>query len=179
MGSTKHEKSFVDFEMPYEQNIIGFKGIIYFAVGLLILIVITFGLMWALEGVLEDSFKESKASTNPMRMSDKERLPPEPRLQLAPGFQVQTEDTRVNLELLAPQAEYRVLQKHWMDVWEHGRKDPKTGALVAMPIDQAIEKLIETNPKAKSGPEAEKAAHDANSVLADSSAGRTATLRRR
>ena len=85
----------------------------------------------------------------------------------------------MNLELLAPQAEYRELQKHWMDVWEHGRKDPKTGALVAMPIDQAIEKLIETNPKAKSGPDAEKDAHDANSVLADSSAGRTATLRRR
>ena len=45
----KHEKSFVDFDKPYEQNLIGLQGIIYFAVGLFLLIVITFGLMWALE----------------------------------------------------------------------------------------------------------------------------------
>ena len=38
MGSTKHEKSFVDFEKPYEQNVIGFRGIVYFAVGLFLLI---------------------------------------------------------------------------------------------------------------------------------------------
>ena len=57
MGSTKHEKSFVDFEKPYEQNIIGFKGIVYFGVGLVLLIVITFGLMWALLGVFEDQAK--------------------------------------------------------------------------------------------------------------------------
>ena len=34
MGSTKHEKSFVDFEQPYEQNVIGLKGIFYFGIGL-------------------------------------------------------------------------------------------------------------------------------------------------
>jgi len=51
MGSTRHEKSFVTFEKGYEQNIIGLKGILYFGIGLLILILITFGLMWALQKV--------------------------------------------------------------------------------------------------------------------------------
>ena len=41
MGSTKHEKTFVDYDKTYEQNIIGLKGIVYFGVGLLLLIVVT------------------------------------------------------------------------------------------------------------------------------------------
>ncbi len=66
MGSTKHEKSFVDFDQPYEQNTIGLKGIFYFGIGLFVLIVITFGLMWALLGVFEEDAKQNKASANPM-----------------------------------------------------------------------------------------------------------------
>src|SRR5690349_21228806 len=106
MGSTKHEKSFVDFEQPYEQNVIGLKGIVYFGVGLFLLIVITFGLMFALLNVFESDAQETKKSENPyMRMTEVERLPPEPRLQLAPGFGVQGENGRVNLELKAPASE--------------------------------------------------------------------------
>src|SRR5688572_8371893 len=101
MGSTKHEKSFVDFEQPYEQNIIGMKGIVYFGVGLFVLIVLTFALMWALLNVLEDDAK-TRQSANPMAMSERERLPPEPRLQTAPGFGVQSGTGPVNLELKAP-----------------------------------------------------------------------------
>src|SRR6478609_7436773 len=99
MGSTRHEKSFVDFDKPYEQNIVGLKGIVYFGIGLFLLIVITFGLMWSLMNVLSDSFAEDKRGNNPMAMTDKERLPPEPRLQLAPGFGIDSPDGRVNLEL--------------------------------------------------------------------------------
>src|SRR5689334_5936252 len=109
MGSTKHEKSFVDFEKPYEQNVIGFKGIVYFAIGLFLLIVITFGLMWALLGVFDDEFAADRKSNNPLQLSDKDRLPPEPRLQSAPGFGVDGPNGRVNMELGAPQAEWREL----------------------------------------------------------------------
>jgi hypothetical protein len=80
MGSPKHEKTFVDFEKPYEQNLIGFKGIVVFGIFLLVLIVATFGLMWALLGLFEEQAKEDKRSNNPMLASEKERLPSEPRL---------------------------------------------------------------------------------------------------
>ena len=87
MGSTRHEKSFVDFDKPYEQNMVGLKGIIYFGIGLLLLIVITFGLMWVFDERPQGSMRrETKSSDNPMAMTDRERIPPEPRLQLAPGF---------------------------------------------------------------------------------------------
>lgn len=177
--SSKHEKSFVDFEKPYEQNLIGLKGIIYFGIGLFLLIVITFGLMLAMQAVLEDYFKPEKASTNPIPLSDKEKLPPEPRLQAAPGFKVEGPNGPMNLELKAPQAEYWELKKQWETAWKEGQKDPKTGTVITMPIDKAKDLVLQKSLKAKSGPDAEKAAKEPSMVLSDASAGRVTSIRRR
>jgi hypothetical protein len=179
MGSARHEKSFVDFEKPYEQNVIGLKGIVYFGIGLLLLIVITFGLMWAFKGVLEQDAKETKSSANPLAMGEREKLPPEPRLQAAPGFGVESDNGRVNLELRAPQAEYRELRQQWETAWKEGRKDVKTGTIIAMPVDEAKELLLQKTLKAKSGPEAEKTAQNSRMYVSDASAGRVADLKRR
>ena len=179
MGSTKHEKSFVDFEMPYEQNIIGFKGIVYFAVGLLLLILITFGLMWAMLGVFEDQAKIDKASDNPMAVSEKDRLPVEPRIQGAPGFGVDGPNGRVNMELGAPQAEWRELHKQYLDVWANGKVDKATGAVTALKIDDAKAILLQRNVKAKSGADAEKLFAESKLRFSDASSGRVATDRKR
>lgn len=175
MGSTKHEKSFVDFEKPYEQNIIGFRGIVYFAIGLFLLIVITFGLMWALLGVFEDEAKIEKGSRNPMAQSEKERLPSEPRIQGAPGFGVDGPNGRVNLELTAPQSEWWVLEKQYKELWAKGMVDKTTGAVTALPIDEAKKKFLELKVKAKSGPEAEKVFDDSKLRYTAASSGRVAT----
>ncbi len=182
MSSAKHENSFVDLERGYEENVIGLKGIVYFGVGLLLLILITFGLMWALHDVLEDDALATKSSTNPMRaqMKDKDKLPPEPRLQVAPGFQVaDPKGGSVVLELKAPQAEYWELHKQWTTLWEEGLKDPKTGTVIAMPIDKAKELLLEKSVKARSGAEAEKALKDSRMYVSSASSGRVADLHRR
>jgi len=180
MGSTRHEKSFVDFDKPYEQNIVGLKGIIYFGIGLLLLIVITFGLMWSLMNVLEDNAKETKSSDNPMAMTDRERIPPEPRLQLAPGFGIDSPDGRVNLELNVPQSEFRELKKQWQDEWTNGVKDKQTGTVTVLPIDEAKQiYLQQQNANAAAAPEAEKLLEDSRLYINDSSSGRAATLKRR
>jgi len=179
MSSVKHEKTFVDFDKPYEQNVIGFRGIVYFGVGLLLLIVVTFGLMWALLGVFEDQAKTDKMSDNPMRMSDMENLPPEPRLQAAPGFGVDGPNGRVSLELTAPQSEWMELEKQYRQIWEKGMVDKATGAVSALPIDEAKRKVLERNLKARSGPDAEKAYVDSKLRFSDASSGRVATDRRR
>ncbi|MEQ1764725.1 MAG: hypothetical protein ABL984_16470 [Pyrinomonadaceae bacterium] len=179
MGSTKHEKSFVDFEKPYEQNVIGFTGIVYFAIGLFLLIVITFGLMWALLGVFEDQAKIDKGSNNPMLQSEKDRLPVEPRVQGAPGFGVDGPTGRVNMELGAPQAEWRELHKQYLDIWAHGKVDKATGAVSALPIEAAKEKLLERKLPAKSGADAEKLFAESKLRFSDASAGRVATDRKR
>lgn len=178
MSSKKHTDTAVDLNKPYEENEIQMKGIVGFAGGLFLLIVITFGLMWAFLNVLKDYSKEGVVK-NPMAMSEKERLPPEPRLQAAPGFGVDSEKGRVNMELGPPQAEYWELQKQWKKAWEEGAKDAKTGMVTMMPIKEAKEKFLSQNVKAKSGPEAEAVLNQSKMFISDSSAGRVASEKRR
>ena len=180
MSSNKHENTATDLNKPYEENEIGLKGILSFAVGMFLLIVITFGLMWAFLNVLKDKAKEDNAEArNPMIMSEKERLPPEPRIQFAPGFGIESDKGRVNLELLPPGAEYIEYHKQSIKLWEHGRKDEKTGMVTVLPIDEAKEKFLEQKVKAKSGPEAEELFKNSRGFVSDSSAGRLASEKRR
>ncbi|HEX8639159.1 MAG TPA: hypothetical protein VF692_13910 [Pyrinomonadaceae bacterium] len=143
MSKTRHEKSFVDYDKPYEQNLIGLRGIIWFAGGLILLIVITFGLMLVLLNFMEAQARESKDETSPLMMTDKERLPPEPRLQAAPGFGVDSEQGRVNLELRAPQSEYWELREQWENQLRNGQRDPHSGSVVTMPVDQAKDRYVQ------------------------------------
>lgn len=179
MASKKHNTTPVVLDKAYEENEIRLKGILYFGAGLAALIVVTFALMWALLNVLRDYHKENAGPANPMIMGEKERLPAEPRLQSAPGFGVDSENGRVNLELREPQAEYRELHKQWMQMWEHGQKDPATGVTRLMPIDEAKEKVVAGNPKAKSGPDADAVFINSRKYISDQSAGRMATETRR
>lgn len=177
-----HEKSFVNFERPYETNIIGLRGVIYFAVGLFLLVVITFGLMYVLQNVMENQAVETKdkQNQNPMAMSERERLPPEPRLQAAPGFGVDSEQGRVNLELRAPQSEWRTLKADWQKLWDDGQRDPHTGMVVTLPLDEAKKKMLEQSAATNGGKEAgEKLLEESREMVSYSSAGRTTSDKRR
>jgi len=175
----KHERSFVDFERPYETNIIGLRGVIYFAVGLFLLIVITFGLMIVLQNVMEEQAIETKDIKNPMMMNEQELLPPEPRLQGAPGFGMDSEQGFVNMELKAPQSEYREMERQWEKLWTEGQKDAKTGTVVTLPIDEAKQKFLEENAKTPGTEQMQTALDESRSLVSGSSAGRTATDKRR
>ena len=180
MGSTKHEKSFVDFEKPYEQNVIGLKGIFYFGIGLFLLIVITFALMWALLNVLEDDAKTDKGQSEPMALSERERLPPEPRLQLAPGFGVESPNGRVNMELRAPQAEYWELKKQWAEtIGSTDRRIRTPERYRHCRSTRRRRSSLNSRTKARSGAEAEQNALRSKMLFTDSSSGRRATERRR
>jgi len=78
----------------------------------------------------------------PMALTKDERLPPEPRLQAAPGFAITTEDgQRRSLEKDIPQREYQVLRRQWDENLRTGLKD-QSGKVVGMPIDAAIDKVL-------------------------------------
>lgn len=174
----EHEKTFVDFDHSYEQNVVGFRGILYFGVGLFLLIVITFGLMWTLQyQVLQPQAKEAdEQNRNPMALTADEKLPPEPRLQSAPGFGVDDPDAgRINLQLSEPQSEYRLLREQWEKTWTEGQKDEKTGTVISLPIDEAKKKLLEDKSiTAAKGVEAVKDLREARTIVSASSAGRMA-----
>src|SRR5215213_370505 len=174
MGSTKHEKSFVDYDKTYEQNIIGLKGIVYFGVGLLLLIVVTFVLMFFLLNVLEDQSLKDRDEMIPMRREAIEKnadvfLPPEPRLQVAPGFGAEGENGRVNLELREPQSEWWELERKWKSDLANGQKDEKTGTVISLPIEEAKNRLIQENVKARPAEQGQKALEESRSIVSYSS----------
>jgi hypothetical protein len=135
--------------------------------------------MWALLNVLKDYDKENAGPANPLAMSEREKLPAEPRLQSAPGFGVDTEKGRVVLELREPQAEYRELQKEWANLWTKGKKDQKTGVVTALPIEEAKAKLLTLNVKARTGADADSGYANAQTFISDAGSGRMASEKRR
>lgn len=182
MGSTKHEKSFVDFDKPYEQNLIGLRGVAYFGIGLFLLVVITFGLMAFLLNVLEDqAVQTDNADRNPMQLSEKDRLPNGPRLQSAPGFGVETEDGFVNLELKNPQAEWEIIHEEYKKIWKDGHKG-NDKIYTVLPIEEAKKKYLEQNaakPASSTNEQTQKVMEESRKFVSDSSSGRLASETRR
>ncbi len=177
---SNHENTNIDTDQTYESNTIGFAGIAYFSVGMFLLIVITFGLMWVFQfNVLEEQALEADRQSereNPLLLSAEEKLPPEPRLQSAPGFGVDDKSGRVPLELREPQAEYRELMKQWKKAWKDGEKDTKTKTVISLPIKDAKEKLLKDKSiKTRSEAEGKKALDSADFAVSASSAGRIAS----
>src|SRR4051794_19012559 len=178
--ASKHVDTPIDLDKGYEVNAIGLKGIVWFAVGLIILIVITFVLISTFLYKLSDYSAQNAGDPNPMAMSEREKLPPEPRLQAAPGFGVDSPDGgRVNLELTAPQSEYRELRKQWDKLQKDGRTDAASGTVTVMPIEKAKEKFLASAPKAKSGADVEKTFNESRMFVSDSNAGRDKSETRR
>lgn len=183
MGNTKHEKSFVDFDKPYEQNLIGLRGVVYFAIGLFLLVVITFGLMALLLNVLDDqAVQTDNAERNPMQLSDKDRLPPGPRLQGAPGFGVESEQGFINLELKHPQAEWEVRQEQYKQLWNQGQKG-NDQTYTVLPLEEAKKKYLEQNAAkpadSTSNEQSQKVLEESKKFVSDSNAGRIASETRR
>ena len=100
-------------EVEHEMSDVSVSGVATF-VGVLTITTIVIALgMWMLFRYFDRQAAKER-QPGPMALSQKERLPPEPRLQAAPGFEVTLENgQRVELKLREPQAEYRVLKQEW------------------------------------------------------------------
>ena len=127
-------------EVTHERSDVSVQGVVMFCVVLGISIaIVSFG-VWVMFRYF--NAQEAKApQPGPMALAKDERLPPEPRLQAAPGFAATLENNqRVNLERGAPQAEYKVLREQW-DKELHGELKDQSGNPLSMPIDQAIKQI--------------------------------------
>jgi hypothetical protein len=132
-------------DVTHELSDVNVPGILKFVVGLVVMTVGVYVLMWLLFGFFnaQETRKEGEAPSGPMAMTEQESLPPEPRLQAARGFGVKLENGQwVDLEKREPQAEYRVLKEQWDRVLNEGPKD-QSGNPVGLPIEQAMQKVAE------------------------------------
>jgi hypothetical protein len=132
-------------DVTHEASDVDVSSILKFVMGLTVLGVVVFVLMWGLFRLLNAQETEKEPPPGPMAMTEEERLPPPPRLQAAKGFEVKLENGElVNLEKREPEAEYRVLREQW----EHrlncqsGDGTPGTSPN-CVPIGEAMKKLLE------------------------------------
>lgn len=175
---SKPRKVEIDLSKPYEENDIKLRGTVIFCGVTFLMIVFSFVTMWYMnEWVNARIAEREEKDRGPMTLNKEERLPPEPRLQLAPGFGVGEGENRISLELLDPHAEYREISKRWAELAKNGTKDPHTGAVTALPVDEAKAKLLEKGEKQRPPDEAQKAMMEANSIFTGASSGRVAVSR--
>lgn len=157
-------------DVTHEASDVSVGGVVKFVVGLTMFCAIVSVLMWGLFIFLKAQEDKKEPQAGPMAMSTEERLPPEPRLQSAPGFGVKLENGEwVPLEKREPEAEYRALREQWdrklnckKPAADDHAAQPSTSPGVhaapandhavskdaappapCIPIDDAIQKLIE------------------------------------
>ena len=128
-------------EVTHETSDINVNGVLAFVVALTIMTVgVYIGMV-----LLFNQFKgqaEKEVKPGPMALSQQERLPPEPRLQAAPGFGVRLENgTWVDLQTTKPQAEFETLNKQWEQELNGQIKDA-SGNPTTIPINQAIKSVV-------------------------------------
>src|SRR6185295_12238862 len=94
-------------EVTHEASDVSVRGVMTFVVVLSISIFIVSLGVWMLFRVF-NAQEAKEPQPGPMALTKDERLPPEPRLQAAPGFAVTLENgQRIDLQKSVPQAEYR------------------------------------------------------------------------
>ena len=76
-------------DVTHEASDVDISGILKFVMGLTVLGVAVFVLMWGMFRLLNAQETEKEPPAGPMAMTEEERLPPPPRLQAARGFGVQ------------------------------------------------------------------------------------------
>jgi hypothetical protein len=148
---TSHIKN---IDVTHEQSDVQIGGITKFIVGLLILTIVTFIALWGLFTIFQKTAttQEQETHRSPIAMSGEERLPPEPRLQGAPGFAQNLEKPKVEehaqptppsgfMPPKDPLWEIHALREQWNDVLEHGPTDAN-GQKFGMPIEQAKEEVL-------------------------------------
>lgn len=149
---TSHIKN---IDVTHEASDVQVGSIAKFVIGLLVLTIATHLGLWGMFRVLEKSEtgREQQQHRSPLAMTGEERLPPEPRLQSAPGFAQNLEKTTPeNHEPprqpaagfeppKGPLWEIQELHKSWQDVLDNGPID-EHGQRYGMPIDSAKDEAL-------------------------------------
>ena len=139
-----------NLDVTHEMSDVHTQGILTFIVGLTVMTIVVYLLMWGMFRVLTTREEKRDEPPSPMAMTGKERLPPEPRLQSAPGFAEEL-DKEVGVKESEhaqgppkpkdPLWEINMVRTHWESILKNGAKD-QSGKFVILPIDEAKKELL-------------------------------------
>jgi len=142
-------------ESNYEVSDVELRGIIVFLIGLTVMTVVVYLLMLLMFELLNKNeiATDRKKPQSPLALSEKERLPPEPRLQSAPGFaqqlgkEVGVKEAETSLEKDKPLDrtwELVQLRNKWNADLKQGPKD-QSGNPVGISIESAMKQILSGN----------------------------------
>ncbi|MFL6228595.1 MAG: hypothetical protein ACJ741_07425 [Pyrinomonadaceae bacterium] len=138
-------------DVMHEESDVNLRGVGTFVgllfVGLILISVLMIGLFKAFEKFAE--YQDARIAVSPMARTERERLPPAPRLQAAPGFESldphDQNDASQKFELKEPAAEWNALRQKWeYELNNAGAVDPATQTR-RMPIEDAKQLILNQN----------------------------------
>lgn len=131
-------------DVVHETSDVNVPALLKFVLALTVMTAAVYFLMLFLFNFLNAQEVKNEPPPGPMAMSERESLPPEPRLQAAPGF---AEDLTKSIGDANPQQpkdplwEIRVLRQQWQTALNEGAKD-STGRVVGIPIEEAMKRVV-------------------------------------
>jgi hypothetical protein len=138
-------------DVTHETSDVNVPALLKFVLGLTIMTAVAFGLMLFLFTFLNSRETKNEPQAGPMAMTEQESLPPEPRLQSAPGFAADLSKSVGDTEGQKPKDalwEIRVLRDQWNRDLREGAKD-QSGRTLGIPIEDAMKQFVaEQNAKA-------------------------------
>ncbi len=173
-----------NMDVAHEESDVAVGPIAKFVVALFIFAVVICVSMLLLFNFFERRAKESERRPSPLARTGAETLPPEPRLQAAPGFGVDAPGgPRRDLQLTEPQAEMKVVREIWeRELSTYGWADQSAGT-VRIPIERAMQMYLERQQQKARGAQAARQQQTAppppqnEQTPAASSSGRTTESR--
>ena len=160
MSHSKHNGRSDDADLGHELSTVQVGGITWFIIGLTVSVVFIGWLIAAVLNSFEGRERKAEMESRPSPFaSERAKLPPEPRLQLAPNSEEQIDKSEPpNLKAQHPLEEMKQLRERWdKQLSSYGWVDEQNG-VVRMPIDEAKKLLLQrglpTRPAKKPEPTA-------------------------
>ena len=131
-------------DVTHETSDVNVPALLKFVLALTIMTAVVYVLMLFLFSFLNAQEINNEPPAGPMAMSERESLPPEPRLQSAPGFAADLSKSVGDADFQKPKDplwEIRILREQWERDLRDGAKD-QAGRTLGMPIEEAMEKVV-------------------------------------
>ncbi len=133
-------------DVAHEESDVAVRPLLWFVGGLTFFTIVVCVAMLLMFMYFLSRERSQELDPSPLARQGAERLPPEPRLQLAPGWEVKTDDgTRHDLSygvktdhVPQPWSEYTIVTDEWhRELDDYGWADEKAGT-VRIPVEQAM-----------------------------------------
>jgi hypothetical protein len=171
-------------DVAHEESDVAVRPLLWFVGGLTLFTAITCLAMLLMFKFFQAREEAEELAPSPLARQGAERLPPEPRLQLAPGWEVETDGRRQDLSYAAkdrgyvpqPWSEWILVNEEWQhELKEYGWADEQAGT-ARIPVSRAIDLYLERRARQQPPPPqgaqpAPPNAAPAQATPADSSSG--------